>query len=345
MGTPGVNATFEMDFDVEPYALKLVEGTNGEGLDRDATATALTQAALSTTGRSVEVVLKSIPPDMTTEEVEAMGIKDVLGDYKTSPYVGTKDRQRNVRLGTKLCSGVFLAPGEEFNTDQRLGIRDAAHGWAMAPGITGPGKLEDVFGGGICQVSTTLFNAALLAGLEITKRYNHSIFINHYPDGRDATVTAGGKNMCFRNDTDHYVFIYGWSTGINTRFWIWGVNDGRKVLPIKFSGFSGLTAFPTQTIINKSLPPGTTKEIFEGQKSRRCSIARTVVYADGTQKTVTFSSYYPMMPKVVETNPKATTPTTGGGSGTTLSTDAPTTTLAALAAGLFSEHLRKDEVR
>jgi vancomycin resistance protein YoaR len=315
-----------MDFEVEPYALKLVEGTNGEGLDREATATALTQSALSTNGRSVEVVLKSVPPDLTTEEVQAMGIKDLLGDYKTSPYVGTKDRQKNVRLATKLCSGVFLAPGEVFNTDERLGIRDAAHGWALAPGITGPGKLEDVFGGGICQVSTTLFNAALLAGLEITKRYNHSIFINHYPDGRDATVTAGGKNMCFRNDTDHYIFIYGWSTGINTRFWIYGVADGRKVLPIRFSGFSIVSDYPTQTIINKSLPPGTVKEIFEGQKGRRCFIERTVVYADGTQKTVKFSSYYPMMPKVVETNPKAATTTTGG-SGTTDTTEAPTTTI------------------
>ncbi len=328
VGSRGVNATFEMDFDVEPYALKLVEGSNGEGLDREATAAALTQAALGTGSRSVEVPLKSVPPDITTEEVQAMGIKDLLGDYKTTPYVGTKNRQQNVRLATKLCSGVFLAPGEEFNTDQRLGVRDEAHGWATAPGIVGPGQLEDVFGGGICQVSTTLFNAALLAGLEITKRYNHSIYINHYPDGRDATVTAGGKNMCFRDDTDHYVFIYGWSTGINTRFWIWGVNDGRKVLPIKFSGFSGFAPFPTQTIINKSLPPGTTKEVFEGQRSRRCYIERTIVYADGTEETVRFSSYYPMMPKVIETGPTPATTTTGG-SGTTGSTAAPTSTTLA----------------
>ena len=124
--TPGVNAT--LDVDTETKTLKLVEGSDGEGLDREGTAAALTQSAMSTTNRTVEVVLKPIPPDRTTDEVQAMGIKDLLGDYKTTPYVGTKNRQINVRLATSLCSGVFLAPGEEFNTDQRLGIRDAAHG-------------------------------------------------------------------------------------------------------------------------------------------------------------------------------------------------------------------------
>ncbi len=320
--TPGVNATYEMDFDTDPYTLKLVEGVNGEGLDREATAAALTQAAMSPDGRTAEVVLKSIDPDITTAEVQAMGIKDILGDYKTTPYKGSKGRQQNVRLATRLCSGVFLAPGEEFNTDKRLGIRDQAHGWALAPGITGPGKLEDVFGGGICQVSTTLFNAALVSGLEITKRYNHSIFINHYPDGRDATVTAGGKNMCFRNDTSNYIFIAGWSTGIETHFWIWGVDDGRKVLPIAFSGFSVGSAYPTQTIINKSLPLGSTEEIFSGQRARSCSITRTIIYADGTKKSQTWASRWSMMPKVIETNPKPATTTTSGGTSTTA---APTT--------------------
>ncbi len=325
VGTAPINATYEMDLDApEPYPLKLVAGVDGEGLDREGTAAALTQAAMSATDRSIEVVLKSVEPEFTAADVEAMGIKDLLGDYRTTPYVGSKNRQQNVRLATSLCSGVFLAPGEEFNTDQRLGKRDAAHGWETAPGITGPGKLEEVYGGGICQVSTTLFNAVLVSGLEITERHNHSIFINHYPNGRDATVTGGGKNMRFRNDTDHYVFIYGWSTGINTRFWIWGVDDGREVLPIKFSGFTMGEMYSTQTVINKSLAPGATEEIFEGQQARRCSMERTVVYADGTRKTEKFSSYYPKLDRVIETNPKPVTTTTKPPVVTTTSTTSTT---------------------
>ena len=141
VGTPGVDATFEMDVDTK--TLKLIEGTDGEGLDREATAAALTQAAMSSTGRTVEVLLKPVPPDLSTEEVQAMGINDLLGEYATTPYTGTKDRQINVRLATKLCSGVFLAPGEEFNTDKRwasatrptAGLRPRAS-WAPASWMT-----------------------------------------------------------------------------------------------------------------------------------------------------------------------------------------------------------------
>jgi len=319
VGTPPVDATLAMDLEAEePYPLILVEGIDGEGLDRERTAEALTQAAMNTADRVAEVVLKPVEPERTANDVRAMGITDLLGEYRTSPYVGSKDRQANVRLATSLCSGVFLAPGEEFNTDERLGPRTSDRGWATAPGIVGPGELKDVLGGGICQVSTTLFNAVLLAGLDIVERHNHSIFINHYPDGRDATVTAGGKNMRFRNDTDHYVFIYGWSTGINTRFWIWGASDGRVVQPIKFSGFAIGGSYTTQTVLNESLPPGSTKEIFGGQRSRSCSIERTILYPDGTSKTESWSSHWSMLPRVVEKGPEPVT-----------TTNAPTTTTTA----------------
>jgi hypothetical protein len=136
-------------------------------------------------------------------------------------------------------------------------------------------------------------------------------------------VTAGGKNMCFRNDTANYIFIYGWSTGINTHFWIWGVADGRRVLPIQFSGFAKGLSKPTQTVINPLLPKGTTKTLFEGQVARSCSITRTVIYADGTKKSQTWTSRWSTLPKVVETNPASPKPPA---SGTTTTVGATTTT-------------------
>jgi vancomycin resistance protein YoaR len=310
---PGLNATMDSDGD----KVWVVEGEDGKGLDRAATAAALTQAALKTTGRTAEVVLTTVPPELTGDEVRAMGIKDKLSSYATAPFAGSLGRRANVRLATSLCSGVLLAPGEEFNTDKRLGIRDKAHGWELAPGIVGGGELDDVYGGGICQVSTTLFNAVYWAGLEIVERHNHSLYIGHYPDGLDATVTGGGKNMRFRNDTKNYIFIYGWSSGMNTRFTIWGVDDGRKVTH-KFSGFYGYHGFQTKTILNPLLKAGYKKEVYAGQQGMTCSVTRTVTYADGTTKTQKWISVWKTIDRVIEMGPTTAPP------GSTTTTPGPT---------------------
>ena len=175
--TPAVNATLDSD----GKTVWVVPATDGQALDREKTAAALGQAALWVDGRTTEVALTVVEPELTTAEVEAMGIGDLLASYATTPYRGSKSRQSNVRLGTSLCSGTLLAPGEVFDTDERLGTRDAAHGWLRAPGIVGDGVIKQVYGGGICQISTTLFNAVFEAGLEVVERHNHSVYINHYP--------------------------------------------------------------------------------------------------------------------------------------------------------------------
>ena len=135
----------------------------------------------------------------------------------------------NVRITTKYATDVFLAPGEEYNFDEQVGPRTPKRGYLMAPGIDEHKKLVMQFGGGICQVSTTMFNAVFFAGLEVTERHNHSLYIDHYPTGRDATVTDGGKNLRFVNDTDHYIWIRGTSDGVTTTISIYGTSDGREV--------------------------------------------------------------------------------------------------------------------
>ena len=176
----------------------------------------------------MDVAVKAVEPDLTTAEAEAMGIKDKLASY-TTKWVGTSNRQVNVRITTQYATNVFLAPGDVYNFDKQIGPRTAARGYKLAPGIVGPGKLEDVYGGGICQVSTTMFNAAFFAGIEIVERHNHSIYIDHYPKGRDATVTGGGKNLRFKNDTGHYIWIRGISDGVTTTITFYGTSEGRKV--------------------------------------------------------------------------------------------------------------------
>jgi vancomycin resistance protein YoaR len=205
----------------------VVPSATGETLDPTATAKALNAAAKST-DRTVEVTVTVTEPEFTTADAEATTFADELSNF-TTEYWGSANRQVNVRLTTKYATDVFLAPGQEYNFDEQIGPRTPKRGYLKAPGIDEHKKMVMQYGGGICQVSTTMFNAAFFAGLKVTERHNHSLYINHYPLGRDATVTGGGKNLRFVNDTDHHIWIRGISDGVTTTLSIYGTSDGRQV--------------------------------------------------------------------------------------------------------------------
>ena len=321
VATEPVDATFDSDGE----KAWVVPGVLGKVLDPEKTAEALTAASLKTSGRTAEVAVTTAEPDLTTEEAEAMGIKDKLSSY-TTEYVGSSNRQVNVRITVDYASDVMLAPGEEYNFDKQIGPRTAARGYKTAPGIVGPGKLEDVFGGGICQVSTTLFNAVFFAGLQVTERRNHSIYIDHYPKGRDATVSAGGPNLRFKNDTQKYIWIRGTSNGITSTFNIYGTSEGRKV-SYTTSDFYNVAGRSVVTIPNPSLGPGTSVVRLGGQSGKQLKVVRTVKAADGSViHKDNFVSVWHMIPRQIEVGTATTTTTTTVPSSTTSTTKPPTST-------------------
>jgi vancomycin resistance protein YoaR len=318
------NATFKSDGE----KAWVVPGTLGQVLNREKTAEAINAAALKSSGRTIEVGVDTTEPELTTEAAEARGIKDLLATYTTPPYSGSGARQVNVRITTEYASNVMLAPGEVYNFDKQIGPRTAARGYKLAPGIVGPGKLEDVFGGGICQVSTTLFNAVFFAGLEVVERHNHSIYIDHYPKGRDATVTAGGKNLRFKNDTSHWIWIRGVSDGVTTTFNIYGTDEGRKV-SYSTTDFYNVSGRTTVTIPTKSLGAGTTNVLVGGQSGKQLKCVRVVKGPDGAViHEDVFVSTFPMVPRQIEVGTGATTTTTTKPPSSTSTTKPPTSTTA-----------------
>jgi vancomycin resistance protein YoaR len=306
----------------------VVEAVAGRTLDSAKTAEALTSATLKTSGRVAEVAVKTVQPDRTTEEAQSMGITEKLGSY-TTEWIGTPDRQTNVRITTEYASNVLLAPGEVFNFDEQVGPRTEDRGYKMAPGIIA-GTLEDQLGGGICQVATTLFNAALVAGLDIVERKNHSLYINHYPKGRDATVSGGGPNLQFKNDTKHYILVRGASDGIKTTFVIYGTDEGRKVT-ITPGEFYDEVKMTTVTYPVSRLGTGTTEIKTAGQDGKKIMVSRVVKNVDG--KVIhndEFYSVWKMIPQeiLVGNGGKATT-TTKKTSSTTTTSEKPTSTSTA----------------
>lgn len=330
-----VNASFKGD-GTQAWVVPAVEGRK---LDPEATAAALTEASLQREDRSTECAVAVVEPDRTTAEAEAMGIRSPLASY-TTKWEGTKDRQINVAITTKYASNVILAPGEVYDFDAQIGPRTEDRGYKLAGGITGPGVLEDVLGGGICQVSTTLFNAALEAGLDIVERRNHSLFISHYPLGRDATVSAGSPNMRFRNDTENYILVRGASDGITTTFVIYGTPTGRKV-DIQTGDFYDVTPMEEVKYDKSALSPGKTEIKQTGQEGRSIRVTRVVKSADGTViHNDVFISTWKMIPHEIyvgvgTTTTKAPSPTTTKAPSTsttkqsTTTTAAPTTTTGA----------------
>ncbi len=171
-------------FDVEEVRAQLNAAPEGETILADA-----------------EVVF----PTVTTEMLEQGLFRDVLGTY-TTKVTGTASRIRNVYLASQQINGHIYNPGEEFWYNATVGERTEARGFGPAPAYAG-GKTIDSIGGGVCQVSSTLYYAALLANMKIVLRYCHQFAPGYITWGCDATVSWGGCDFAFRNNTDYPIEI------------------------------------------------------------------------------------------------------------------------------------------
>jgi vancomycin resistance protein YoaR len=176
----------DADFVVTTTGIAVVPARSGVSLDVAATARALLAASLSSTQRVAQVAVERTTPKRSTAEARQMGITGLVARYETI-YGGDVNRVHNVQLVSHLVDKHLIAPGQEFSFNRATGERSAAKGFRVAPVIIN-GELATGLGGGVCQVSTTVFNAAYEAGLPITARTNHALYISHYPQGRDATV-------------------------------------------------------------------------------------------------------------------------------------------------------------
>src|SRR5660398_72468 len=319
-----VDARWETDGEVA----KVVPHAPGFQLDPDATAEAITTASLSSNPRTAEVHGTYSLPGLTTTRARTMGIQVKLASY-TTHFGGSSNRRANVQRAAELINNTLLAPGEEFDFDTVVGKRTSENGFKLAPVII-RGKLEDSLGGGICQVSTTLFNAVFFAGLNVTARSNHSLYISHYPMGRDATVSWGGPAFRFKNDTDHWILIPSASTSSTLLFVIYGTSDGREV-EYTTSAWYNIRPSTEKKETTNELAPGETKVDDPGQTGRSVTVQRTVARSGTLVHEDTFRSNYPMKPKVIKvgpattstTVPKSTTTTITGSTSSTTSTTAP----------------------
>lgn len=145
-------------------------------------------------------------PEIKASDLESLGIESLLGEYSTRFNGADRSRTSNIWLASSKIEGHLLRPGEIFSFNTVVGPRTKERGFSEAGVIINNEHGVDI-GGGVCQVATTLYNAAQAAGLTIEERYSHSLQVHYVEKGQDAAVVYGEKDLCFRNDTEHTVLI------------------------------------------------------------------------------------------------------------------------------------------
>ena len=195
--TKKANATLDPEKDY-----KIVKSVTGISFDVEAAKASFDAAA---EGEQVAVPLTVKKPKVTTKKLKKHLFKDVLGSCTTN-VSGSSARVSNVRLAAETLDGTILLPGETFSYNDALGERTTARGYQAAPAYSDGKSVQEV-GGGICQVSSTLYKATLLSNLKIVEHHNHSYVSAYIGIGMDATVSWGGPDYQFKNNTDYPIRI------------------------------------------------------------------------------------------------------------------------------------------
>lgn len=174
-----------------------------------------------------ELIVPKLSRNATQEELEKYDMGELLGEGVSNFRGSPKNRISNIKTGASKFNGVLIKPGEEFSFINALGNVDASTGY-LPELVIKPNETIPEYGGGLCQVSTTMFRAALNAGLKITSRFNHAYAVQYYsPIGLDATVYIPKPDFMFVNDTPNYIFVRTRVEGAQLFFDFYGKSDGR----------------------------------------------------------------------------------------------------------------------
>lgn len=213
----------------------ITEGKGGEGIDTEA-AVALLQNELYNdyVAGQTEIALPLVELDPAAAKEDLAQVKDLLGTFTTSYSSSGPNRSKNVANGCRLINGTILFPGEEFSAYDTIKPFTEANGYYLAGSYLN-GQVVESLGGGICQVSSTLYNAVLRAELTVTERHNHSLIVNYVDKSADAAIAeSSGKDFKFVNSTDYPIYIEGYTSDKRITFNIYGVETRPDTHKVEF---------------------------------------------------------------------------------------------------------------
>ncbi len=287
--------------EVEGDEVHVVPGEVGRVLDVDESQKALAEQLQNPLLKEAQLVVSTQQPAITRDMLE--NFETVLSSYSTPFNPGKVQRTHNLRLAISIVNKTVVRPGEEFSLNKIVGPRLTERGYRDAP-IFMEGEVVPSTGGGVCQVATTIYNAALLANLKVTERHHHSRPVDYAPSGRDATVYYGQLDLKFINTLKHPLLLIGYAADARLHVKIIGKRSDKYEVELVRSGVSSI-GFSIKEQPDPELEEGKKEVEKPGRSGARVTLTQ-VVKKDGKEisRQVLHSDGYPPQTKVVRVGTK-----------------------------------------
>lgn len=201
----------------------------GLAMEKEETAKRVAKVMKTRKSGAANIAAKVTKPKITAED--NAHVTNLIGSFSTNYSNNDRNRNNNLAVGCNYINGTMVAPGEVFSANEHLGSQTASGGYVNA-GVYVNGKVEQGMAGGVCQVTSTLYNAVILAELEVVERFPHSMTVGYVPLGRDAAVAGSYKDLKFKNNTEYPIMIEAYASGGKLVMNIYGHevhNAGRRL--------------------------------------------------------------------------------------------------------------------
>lgn len=282
----------------------ITEGENGETLNFEKLFNEFKSNLINSSKLSnidLQLAIDVLKPEIRKEDIVDMGMTEVLGEFTTNFNLSNWPRSENIRVATKTINGSIIEPGGVFSLNETTGPRTLAKGYKEA-GVYINGRVSTGVGGGLCQVSTTLYNAALYADIEILQRSKHSLTVPYVPLSRDAAVSYGIQDIKIKNNTDKYIYIHCHVYENTLTFELIGTKKDN--IDIELETVIHKTIKPdVKEIQDDTLEPGTRKVVQNGYTGYTSSLYKHY-YSNGEKiKTIKMSTdTYKTLPVLIKVN-------------------------------------------
>jgi len=248
--------------------------------------------------KQVDLKIEKTEPVSLPKDIDNFGIKELIGEGNSNFAGSPKNRRYNIKIGAEKLHGILIKPDQEFSLVQALGKINKEEGFLPELVIKGNRTIPE-YGGGLCQIGTTMFRLALNTGLPITERRPHSYRVSYYePAGTDATIYNPWPDLKLINDTNHHLLLQTEIKGNELIFKFYGTLDGRIVETTKPELSNITSPGPIQYVETTELLPGEKKKIESAHAGASAEFKNIITFSNGVVREDVWKSYYRPWPEV-----------------------------------------------